>query len=212
MTTTGPSDRLSRERALSRPGTKPLDDARSSHATGGQADDSGGPDDAECAGATIQTDGGRAMRDEDATALRTYTDDEYGYSLAYPADWTVELDSGGGATFEAPRSAVGAAVFVEESRLTPAASAAAFLAELDADEYIHALELLAQRKRQLESGQTGWIVECTYAGDSHEQWRLAYLFVCAADTGYTLGIDWNAAAEFEECAAAILESFTLQAN
>lgn len=164
----------------------------------------------ECAGMIIKTDGGLVDRDEDGTVLRTYTDDEYGYRIAYPADWTVELDSGGGVTFEAPRSAAGAAVFVRENRLAPTAAAAAFLAELDADEYVHALKLLTQRDVQLKSGQTGQVVEYTYTGDSHERWRLAYLFVGDEDIGYTLGIDWRATTEFDSCAAAILESFTFQ--
>lgn len=161
---------------------------------------------------TIETDGGLVDRDEDGTVLRTYTDDEYGYSLAYPSDWPIELDPDGGTTFEIPWSGAGAAVFVEERRSTPEAAAAAFLVELDADEYVHALELLAQRNVQLESGQTGWVVECAYAGDFHERWRLAYLFVCAEDIEYTLGIDWRDTGEFERCAATILESFTLRTD
>jgi hypothetical protein len=162
--------------------------------------------------ATIETDGGLVGGDEDGTALRMYTDDEYGYSLAYPADWAVEPDSGGGATFEAPRSAAGATVFVEESGLTPEASAAAFLDDLAADEHVHARELLAQQDVRLESGQTGQVVECAYVGDSHERWRLSYLFVRADDTGYTLGIDWNDTSEFDATATAMVESFTLGAS
>lgn len=146
----------------------------------------------------------------DAT-LSTYSNEEYGYSLAYPADWSVEPDSDGGATFAAPQSAAGAAVFVEKHEHTPATAAAAFLDELAADEHVHALELLAQRETVLQSGQPGHVVECTYAGDSSVRWWLAYLFAREADTGYTVGVDWNDDA-VTATASAILESFALGAS
>lgn len=212
MTTAGPLDRPRRERALSRSRTKSPDDTQLAVAPGGQAAGLGGPDDTEHAVATIETDGGRAVRDDDETAFRTYTDGEYGYSVAYPHDWVVEPDAGGGATFEAPRSAAGAAVFVEEGELSPETAATAFLGELDADEHINTLELLAQRDTRLQSGQSGRVVECAYAGDAHERWRLSYLFVCADGTGYTLGIDWNDATGFDATAAAMVESFALGAR
>jgi hypothetical protein len=212
ITTAGPPNRPRRERAFIRSGTKPTDDDWSNHATGGRADELGELADTEHAGATIETDGGVVGRDEDGTALRTYTDDEFGYSLAYPADWSVEPDLNGGTTFEAPRSAAGAAVFIEENRLTPEAAAAAFLDDLAADEHVHARELLAQQDVRLESGQTGRVVECTYADDSRKRWRLSYLFVRADGTGYTLGIDWNDTSEFDATATAMVESFTLGAS
>lgn len=212
MTTAAPTDRPRRERSLSRSGTKSPDDTRCSHATGWQANDAAGSSDTEHAEVTIETDGGRTVRDEDDTAFRTYTDSEYGYSVAYPADWSVESDSGGGATFETSRSAAGAAVFVEEHGLSPVASAAAFLDELAADEHIRALEPLAQRDTRLQSGQTGRIIECTYVGDSCDQWRLMYLFARRDDTGYTLGIDWDDATGLDAMATMMVKSFALKAT
>lgn len=211
MTTAGPPDRPRRERALSGLGTKSPDNAWSSRATGGQADDSVESGDAEHAGATIETDGGRVVRDEDKTSFRTYTDRGYDYSVAYPADWAVEPELGGGVTFESPRSAAGAAVFVEENGLTPAESATAFLAELDADEHVHGRELLAQRDVHLTSGQNGRAVKCAYVGGSHERWQLLYLFVRVVETSYTVGIDWHDATGFDATATTMVESFALGA-
>ena len=150
--------------------------------------------------------------DGDARTLATYTDDEYDYTIAYPNDWSVEQDSGNGTTFEAPApSSAGAVVFVESDGLTATDAAAAFLDELDTDENVRALELLAQRDTQLENGQTAQVVECAYIDDSCEPWWLSYLFVRDDDTGYTVGVDWNDAA-FDATAAAMLASFALEAN
>lgn len=157
----------------------------------------------------IETDGGQM--DDNALAFSTYTDDEYGYSLAYPTDWTVERDSDG-TTFEAPRSSAGAVVFVEEGGLTPKASAVAFLADLADDEHVHALDVLTRREIRLKTGQTGRIIECAYVGDSHKRWRLSYLFVAVKSTGYTVGVDWSDAVDFETVAARIVESFAVEEN
>lgn len=206
MTTASPPNRPRRERALSRSRTKTADD-RSSYVPGRRVVSKASGFER----VVVETDGG--LVDGDTAALQTYTDDENDYSLAYPTDWSVEPDMDGGATFEAPRSAAGAAVFVEKNvGLASKAPAAMFLDELDADEHVHALKLVSQEDIQLESGQTGQVLECAYVGDSCKRWRLAYLFVRIDDTVYTLGIDWNDTAEFDTTAAAMVESFALGAT
>lgn len=159
---------------------------------------------------SVEADGGPF--DGDTPMLSTYIDDEYGYSLAYPAEWSIKRDPDGGTTFEASRSTTGATVFVERSGLAPEASAAAFLAELAADEHVHALEVLAQRDTRLKSGQTGRVVVCAYVSDSCDRWRLSYLFARMDGIGYTLGIDWNDTAECDATATAMVESFALGAS
>ncbi len=213
MTTAGLSDRRTQhERERARVGTKTGDDHRSSCAAVWQTDDANGSVPFESVREIIKTDGG--VTDGDGVTLRTYTGDKYGYSLAYPADWSVDPDLDGGATLETSRNAVGVAMFIEEGvRLTPKAFAAVFLDELDADKHIHALELVTQEDVRLRSGQTGQVLECVYVSDSCKRWRLLYLFVCDNDTGYTLGIDWNDndTTEFETTATTMIESFALRA-
>lgn len=213
MTTAGlPDRRTQHERELARLETKTVDDHRSSCATVWQTDDANGSVPFESVREVIKTDGGVA--DGNSVTLRTYTDNEYGYSLAYPADWSVAPDLDGGATLETSRNAAGVAVFVEEDvGLTPKAFAAVFLDELDTDKHIHALELVTQEDVRLRSGQTGQLLECVYVSDSYERWRLVYLFVCDNDTGYTLRIDWNDndTTEFETTATAMIKSFALKA-
>jgi hypothetical protein len=143
--------------------------------------------------------------------LETYVDEECGYRLAYPADWSVDADPDGGVTFEAPDSDLGAAVFVDCDGRTAAAAVAAFLDELDADEYVTELDVLADGTTRLASGERGRLLECIYVDDAGERWRLCYLFVTTGDTGYTLGIDWHDAIAFAATAAAMVESFSVAA-
>ena len=159
----------------------------------------------------LETDGGTGGKTDEA--FRTYTDDEYGYTLAYPADWSVEPDPDGGVTFEAPESTVGVTVFVERgARLTPEASAEAFLAELRTDEHVRALELAAPRSVRSKTDQTAALIECSYSDESCERWWLEYLFVRHENVSYTLGIDWSDTVSFGTTADAIVASFTLDAT
>ncbi|WP_049998987.1 hypothetical protein [Halococcus sediminicola] len=138
--------------------------------------------------------------------LEAYEDEEHGYRLAYPAHWSVDADADG-ATFEAPDSDVGAAVFVERGGQTTAAAVAAFRDELDADAYVTELDVLGDGTVRVASDESGRLLECTYLDDAGERWRLCYLFVTTTDAGYTLGIDWHDAIAFAPTAAAMVESF-----
>ncbi|WP_231188365.1 hypothetical protein [Haladaptatus sp. DYF46] len=145
--------------------------------------------------------------------FRTYTDDEYGYRIAYPAEWLVEAEPTGGASFGTRRGSAGAVVYVDEGlALTLGEYVAAFLDELAADEYVRAVEALNRRDVALEAGGTGRAVEYAYRNAFDERWRLAYLFVLDGTTGYTLGVDWNDADRLEAVAARIVESFALGAS
>lgn len=155
------------------------------------------------------TDGGAA--DGVERELATYTDEERGYSVDYPADWSVETDADGGATFEDATSTAGAVVFVDENcRDDLAAYAERFHGDLVADDHVHGLERLDRRPVRLPSGHRGRVVECSYIGDApDERWRLTYLFVIADDTGYTVGVDWAVETGFEGVARTVVESFAL---
>lgn len=149
--------------------------------------------------------------DGDNPALATYTNEEYGYSLDYPDGWSVEIDAGGGVTFEDTTSMAGAVVFLDTNSSDDLATYAdRFQTNLAADDHVHDLERLDRRTVRLPSSHRGRIVECAYVGDTpDERWRLTYLFVVDDDTGYTVGIDWTADTGFEEIARTVVESFTL---
>ncbi|PSP69219.1 hypothetical protein BRC80_11825 [Halobacteriales archaeon QH_9_66_26] len=160
----------------------------------------------------VETDGGTAGGDE--AAFATYTDEEYGYTVSYPADWSAGADAGGGATFEDPTSMAGAVVFVDEGvERDVAAYAERFEAEFAADDNVHDVELLDRRTVWLPSGHRGRAVECRYVGGApDERWRLTYLFVVAGTTGYTVGVDWDADIDFEAAARTVIESFAPTAD
>lgn len=155
--------------------------------------------------ASVETDGGS----NDEPEFAVYTDDRYGYRLAYPADWSVEPDPSG-VVLESRRSGAGAAVFVETSPFDPAACAATFLAELANDDHVHSLELRGHREREPGDDHQGVVVDCTYVGDSGDRWWLSYLFARDDHTGYTLGVDWNDTTGFEATAERIVASFALE--
>ncbi|WP_049902760.1 hypothetical protein [Halococcus agarilyticus] len=157
----------------------------------------------------VETDGGTAGGDE--AAFATYTDEEYGYTVSYPADWSAGVDAGGGATFEDPASTAGAVVFVDENvERDVAAYAERFEAELAADDHVHDVERLDRRTVWLPSGHRGRAVEYRYVGGApDERWRLTYLFVVAGTAGYTVGVDWAADIDFEAVAWTVVESFSL---
>ncbi|EMA35794.1 hypothetical protein [Halococcus hamelinensis] len=154
---------------------------------------------------TVETDGGSS----DEPEFAVYTDDRYGYRLAYPADWSVESDLSG-VVLESRRSGAGAAVFVETTRFDPAACAATFLTELADDDHVHSLELRSHRERKPGDDHQGVVVDCTYVGDSGERWWLSYLFARDDRTGYTLGVDWNDTTGFEATAERIVASFAFE--
>jgi hypothetical protein len=139
--------------------------------------------------------------------LNAYTDEEHGYRLAHPADWSVEVN-GGNTTFAAPDGDVSAVV--EWDGRTTAASTTALLTELDVDGYVTGFELFMDGTVRVADGQTGCVLECTYVADG-ERWRLCYLFVSANDTDYSLGIDWRDAIAFAGTAGAMIESFAVTA-
>jgi hypothetical protein len=157
------------------------------------------------------TDGGQS---DGPMRYRTYSDDEYGYHIAYPAEWFVESEPPGGASFGTHQGSAGAVVYVDEGLdLTLGEYVAAFLDDLAADEYVSEVEALDRRDVALESGETGRAVEYAYRnGMCDERWRLAYLFVRDGTTGYTLGVDWNDADPFREIAVRVVESFALSAT
>lgn len=145
--------------------------------------------------------------------FKTYTDNEYGYRVAYPAEWLVEAEPTGGASFGTRGSSAGAVVYVDEGlALTLGEYVAAFLDDLVADEYVRTVEVLDRRDIALEAGETGRVVEYAYRNACDERWQLAYLFVLDGTTGYTLGVDWNDADRLEAVAARIVESFALRAS
>jgi hypothetical protein len=164
----------------------------------------------------VGTDGGHTGGSaNDTPELTTYTDAELGYSVEFPADWSADADPDGGMTVEVPDStAAGAVVFVDEHVANdPSAYADRFRETLAADEHVHALERLDRRTLWLPGGHRGWIVEYAYVGDApDDRWRLLYLFVVARTTGYTVGVDWAADAEFETVARTVVESFRLTTN
>lgn len=174
-----------------------------------------GRDRSDNSGDGFDSDGGV---DEDGSngelTFRTYTDDEYGYRVVYPTDWTVEPEPPGGASFGAQVGSAGAAVYVDEGLdLTFGEYVAAFIDDLAADKHVRAIEALDRRDIALESGEIGRAVEYTYQnGICDEHWQLAYLFVLDGTTGYTLGVDWNDDDDrLEAVAARIIESFALGA-
>lgn len=144
-------------------------------------------------------------------AYRTYTNNEYGYRVTYPAEWTVEEETPGGVSFDARVGSAEAVVYVDEGLdCILGEYVAAFTDDLSADEYIRAIETLDRRDIALESGETGRVVECAYRNKMYdERWRLTYLFVLDGTTGYTLGVDWNADDQLEAIAIRIIESFAL---
>ncbi|EMA52714.1 hypothetical protein C450_09603 [Halococcus salifodinae DSM 8989] len=162
----------------------------------------------------IDSDGGA---DEDGSdgelTFKTYTDDEYGYQVTHPVDWTVEPEAPGGASFGARVGSAGAVVYVDEGLdLTLGEYVAAFIDGLAADEHVRAVEALDRRDIALESGETGRAVEYAYRnGMCDQRWQLAYLFVLDGTTGYTLGVDWNDDDRLEAVAVRIIESFALGA-
>lgn len=141
----------------------------------------------------------------------TYTDERHGYSVAYPTDWSAEIDPSGVA-FDAPGpESAGAEVFVDDVHTTLSVYVASFLDELVADKHVHALQQFDGHDVWL-GGRRGHVVKCAYVGDDpEERWRLSYLFVLAGETGYTVGVDWETSSDgdFERTAARIIESFTL---
>ncbi|GAA0457540.1 hypothetical protein GCM10008985_12120 [Halococcus dombrowskii] len=139
--------------------------------------------------------------------LNAYTDEEHGYRLAHPADWSVAVN-GGDTTFAAPDGDVSAVV--EWDGRTTAASTTALLTELDVDGYVTGFELFMDGTVRVADGRTGCVLECTYVADG-ERWRLCYLFVSANDTDYSLGIDWRDAIAFAGTAGAMVESFAVTA-
>lgn len=167
---------------------------------------------ASCARPWTETDGGTVGGDE--AEFVTYADEEYGYTVSYPADWSAGADAGGGATFEDPTSMAGAVVLVDEGvERDVATDAERFEAELAADDHVHDVERLDRRTVWLPSGHRGRAVECRYVGGApDERWRLTYLFVVAGTTGYTVGVDWDADIDFEAVARTVIESFTLTAD
>ncbi|MFC4989032.1 MULTISPECIES: hypothetical protein [Saliphagus] len=152
-------------------------------------------------------------RGEKPTArVETYVDDEYGYRLVYPADWRVEAEPAGGASFDDPRGSAGATVTVDDGvDCTLTAYVAAFLDALEADDHIGSLEALDRRDVALEGGRTASVVEYAYRSDG-ERWRLTYLFALAEGTGYVLGVDWNDEDDLDELATRVAESFALETD
>ena len=157
-----------------------------------------------------RADGRAAAKD---TELATYTDEEHGYRLEYPANWSVEADAGGATTFRDVASRTGAVVVVESVNGDLATYVEAFRATLAADDHVHDLEQLDRRTVMLPGGHRGRVVECAYVGDEpDERWRLTYLFVVTGTTGYTVGVDWAADADCEAVARTVVESFALAAK
>ncbi|MGQ5518005.1 hypothetical protein [Halococcus saccharolyticus] len=183
---------------------------RATRANAAQRSGNGRPDNS---GDGIDSDGGADEDESDGQlTFRTHTDDEYGYRVTYPADWTVEPEAPGGASFGARVGSAGAVVYVDEDlNLTLGEYVAAFVDDLAADGHVQALEALDRRDIALESGETGRAVEYAYRnGMCDEYWQLAYLFVLDGTTGYTLGVDWNDDDRLEAVAAQIIESFALK--
>lgn len=148
------------------------------------------------------------------SAFETYVDDEYGYRLAYPAGWTVETESTGGASFDDPQRSAGSTVSVDDDvNLTLAAYVDAFLDAIVADDHVRALERLDRRDVALEGGRTGRVIEYAYRSEPDtERWRLTYLFALTDGTGYVLGVDWNDDEEIDDLATRIVESFVVETN
>lgn len=154
-------------------------------------------------------DGAGGGRSTKPTAFETYADDEYGYRLAYPREWLVETEPMGGASFDDPRGPAGATVSIDDGLdLTLAGYVDAFLDALADDEHVRALEALDRREVALKGGGTGRAIEYAYLSDG-ERWRLTYLFVCAGERGYVIGVDWNDEDDLDELAVRIVESFVL---
>lgn len=161
----------------------------------------------------IATDGGTVYENDD-TVFTAYTSDEYHYRIEYPTGWAVETDPPGGMFFSARNGGSESAfVFVDEEAevgISLAEYVDGFFAELTADEYIHDLERQEERTTTLSSGQSGTIIEFTYTDDAPcEQWCCTYCFAIAEGTGYTIGVDWEAAEEFAASATRIIDSFAL---
>ena len=137
--------------------------------------------------------------------LNAYIDEEQGYRLVHPADWSIDVNAGG-TTFTAPDVAVGAVV--ERDGRTTAASTTGLLTELDAGGSISGLEIFMDGTVRVASERTGCVLECTYLDDG-TRWWLCYLFVSTDDAEYTFGIDWCDAVAFAATAGAMIESFTV---
>lgn len=147
-------------------------------------------------------------------AFHTYTDNEYGYQLTYPADWIVETESSGGATFDDRTNSAGATVSVDEDiQVTLAEYVAGFLADLTDDKHVRAMECLNRRDIALESGEIGRAIDYAYLSVPRgERWRFTYLFVLDGATGYILGVDWNDDDTLDDLAARIVESFAVKTS
>lgn len=158
----------------------------------------------------IDHGGAGGDRSTESMTFEAYADGAYGFRLAYPADWLVETEPAGGASFTDPRSSAGATVSIDEDLdLTLADYVATFLEVLADDEHVRALEALDRRNVALESGETGRAIEYTYRSNE-ECWRLTYLFVRVGERGYVLGVDWNDDDDLDDLAARIVESFTVE--
>lgn len=142
------------------------------------------------------------------------SDEEYGYSLRYPAEWIVEADESRRASFDPRRGPMGATVDVDkEIDLTLAEYVATLLNGLVADELGYVLECLDRRDIALDGRGVRRVVAYTYLSRMcNERWYLASLFVCDGKAGCTVGVDWNDADWLEAIAARIVESFALEAT
>lgn len=154
-------------------------------------------------------DGAGGGHSTGSTTFKAYVDNAYGFRLAYPADWLVEMESTGGASFDDPRGSAGATVSIDDGLdCTLAGYVDAFLDALADDEHVRALEALDRREVALEGGGTGRAIEYAYLSDG-ERWRLTYLFVRAGKRGYVIGVDWNDEDDLDDLAVRIVESFAL---
>lgn len=148
------------------------------------------------------------------TTFETYRNDEYGYRIAYPADWSVEAESGGGTSFDDPRSSAGATVSLDvRVGITPVKYVKSFLGDLTADEHVRALEIRDRRELALNDGECERAIDGAYATEPRgERWRLTYLFVLDGEAGYVVGVDGNDGDGLDDLATRIVESFAVDSD
>lgn len=158
-----------------------------------------------------RSDGGTPDDVDSDEKFTMYTDEEYGYRVAYPTEWSVVLEPTRGASFGAlAPSDAGAVVFVDESVENLHSYVEEFMTDLRADEHVHVSEPVTQRDVCLKGGHRGRVIECPYIGDTPTKTlRFVYLFAVVDGTGYTVGVDWNDDDSLDDVAAYVVESFAL---
>lgn len=158
-----------------------------------------------------RSDGGTPDSTDSDERFTMYTDEEYGYRVAYPTEWSVETEPTGGASFGAlAPSDAGAVVFVDEPVESLQSYVEEFMTDLRADEHVHVSEPVTQRDVCLKGGHRGQVIECPYVGDTPTKTlRFVYLLAVVGGTGYTVGVDWNDDDSLDDVATHVVESFAV---